>query len=1150
MKFDPINKAACIVDPALINGANGGNTQDARCNDATFASAHPDICGAKSYLIIKPSSALIMRLSGVSYTVFEYANGVESQVTDSLNFTSSNPDIFLIGASSGSGTGLTKGSSVITVTRNGLSASASVTVLDSTVGCSETEVKSLVLVDNSSSSSLSFGGVYQSRLDFAKAAANKWSDHLIQVDGAAKDGIKVWSFAETLSDASSDYLGDTDALNTAIDSIQQQVKKTDIFDTLNAAILDVTLEQADEKVILLISDGEQTTSADTQPVLNSAAAFKAAGGIIVVVGLRASGAGFDLLERIATGGFFMSATAASAASVLDGLGFLKSAVCLGTCLTAGDVYVNTAQLDYSSFKNWEVIKGQVDLIGNGEYDYLPGNGLYVDMVGSHGYTRDNTIRSIDRFALVAGSDYTIAFRTAGNNRQDVGQQSLKVYLRNPDAPATDANIFEHTVSPVWNSAFQAYSFTFTSPISASAKIYFQQVLGATTSDSAFGNLLDDIVLSDGSLNVLLDDDFDTENPVYVPPACGVGTVLVETSTGSGGRAALVPIMTGPNTPSGAASASSNSGGAEAWRAFRQSFSQGSWGASDTSMPQWIQYQFPSKTVVNEYTFLFTFTTSQAVAWSFQGSNDGVAWVTLDSKSFVPSGTLFSGTFTNATAYFYYRVYWTVNPAGASASFFQLYGPTQTVGYGFITGYGGCYSDSCSQQAAIGAQFQDPNPLPDIESPSSGVQLFTSTKNFCASCLDANVNVSDTGLIPKMTSNTAPSGVVSASSTVNFQSEFWAFDQTLSNVWNTGAALPQWIAYKFASVVPVSVYAITAPKALTETSPVGDPTAYPTAFTFEGSNDGISWTVLDTRSGLIWQPNEQKLFALSASQSYSQYRVNVSATTTSGFITCSIAEIQLYGTVPVQVCKTANATSLISQSDADTKALNAATLAANSALNCVHIYTSTQLYAATCPLGNGSPVTKSATATSFVSQADADASALATAKALAIAAIDCSASNNTQQITINDNAAATPYPSVKVVSGLTGHITKVTVAINGLRHTYPNDISVMLVSPAGTKVNLFRNCGGQILVTGINLVLDDAAGGSLNGTTMASGTFKPTQLGVFAPFPQPCPSGSPLATLAAFIGEVGNGGWALYVQDTKSQDSGLIATGWNLTITSA
>lgn len=1405
MNFDPLNKAACLVN--LVDGGDAGNQPDARCNDAAFASAHPDICGSQSYLIIKPSSALIMRLSGVSYTVFEYANGIESQVIDGLHFTSSNPDIFLIGASTGSGTGLAKGSSIITVTRNGLSASATVTVLDSTVGCSETAVKSFILVDNSRSTSLSFGGVWNTRLDFAKAAAQRWADKLIVVDGAAKDGFKVSSFSDSIVDVTGDYIGDQTILDADINAIQQTLDKTDIFDPLSAAILDLTLAVADEKVLILISDGEQTTSTNFQPILDSAASFKAAGGVIIAIGLRASGLGFDLLERIATGGFFLNGTTATAQAVLDGLAFLKSAVCAGECVAAGDVYENRAQLDYSSFKNWEVIKGQVDLIGNGEYDYLPGNGLYVDMIGSHGYTRDNTIRSIDRFSLVAGSDYTIAFDVAGNNRQDVGPQSIKVYLRDPDAPATDPNIFEHLVSPEWDAGFQLYSFTFNSPKTLSAKIYFQQVLADATLDSPFGNILDDVVFSDANLNVLLSDNFDSENSTYIPPACGTSGIFqspvqdppapsylfspypggnmddcgstplddagvgartktevsdgtyfqfttpnfinqvaftyaaaatwpltisgsndliswvviksvnvigspntgsavlfdpvkytyiklaynkasvsisaysfsgisqiqckylyaisylttsgetklsplsdissidfstkedsavtvtmpvpsdprvtskrlwrndnnasssmlllavvavsastyidIEThgvfssrassfpapptynSTLGGGFLALIPPMASPSSAFGTASSNSDDGFNHAFGAFSgvqyDLNSPGSfWQSAVPNSDQSIQFQFSTAQTVSQYSFAGSSgRDSSPTSWTLQGSNDGSNWVVLDtvvhhvwtnSNAHYVSDNHNVDVFNipNTTPYIYYKIVVTdsVNKAALISLFagyqiwqLQMYASVPGMSYGYVSSYYGCYGDQCSQSASEAAQYQDPNPLPDIES-GAQPQKFTSTQNACAACLDGNVNTSPVSAVPLMTTDSTPSGLASANSEFGFPNSdaHNAFDGDDSTAWFAfNGNPPEFLQYKFAAAMAASAYSV---KVLQQQIPVfvPAPVTYPLGFDFQASNDGSNWITLDSQASLIWSPGEEKRFPVSNSSAYLYYRLNYGGSEQSGL--GEICKFGIYGSAPSQICKQGTATSYISQSDADSKALAAATNAANSALNCVHIYTSTQSYTAVCPLGNGTPVTQTANASSFVSQADADASATAVAKAAAIAALVCSNSNNTQQITINDNAAASPYPSVKVVSGLVGHITKVTVAINGLRHSYPNDISMLLVSPSGTKVNIIRSCGGQVLVTGINLVLDDSAGSSLSNTTMANGTFKPTQFGLFNAFPAPCPTGTPLLTLAAFIGEVGNGAWALYVQDTKSQDAGLIAAGFDLTIASA
>lgn len=68
-------------------------------------------------------------------------------------------------------------------------------------------------------------------------------------------------------------------------------------------------------------------------------------------------------------------------------------------------------LNYNGFTNWIVTDGTVDLIGNGFHDFLPGNGLYVDMDGSS----SNAGIMTHNFALAAGN-YTLRYNLAGNHR--------------------------------------------------------------------------------------------------------------------------------------------------------------------------------------------------------------------------------------------------------------------------------------------------------------------------------------------------------------------------------------------------------------------------------------------------------------------------------------------------------------------------------------------------------------------------------------------------------------------------------------------------------------------------------------------------------------------------------------------------------------
>ena len=84
----------------------------------------------------------------------------------------------------------------------------------------------------------------------------------------------------------------------------------------------------------------------------------------------------------------------------------------GACVMAGDYYMATGESDYSSFLNWSVVSGQVNLLGNGFEDFLPGNGLYVQLAEAN---KPATIETIDTFTLNPGDSYQIQFSLGGNN---------------------------------------------------------------------------------------------------------------------------------------------------------------------------------------------------------------------------------------------------------------------------------------------------------------------------------------------------------------------------------------------------------------------------------------------------------------------------------------------------------------------------------------------------------------------------------------------------------------------------------------------------------------------------------------------------------------------------------------------------------------
>ena len=145
--------------------------------------------------------------------------------------------------------------------------------------------------------------------------------------------------------------------------------------------------------------------------------------------------------------------------------------------------------------------------------------------------------------------------------------------------------------------------------------------------------------------------------------------------------------------------------------------------------------------------------------------------------------------------------------------------------------------------------------------------------------------------------------------------------------------------------------------------------------------------------------------------------------------------------------------------------------------------------------------------------------------------------------------ANPYPSTINVAGLPGTITKATVTLVGVGHSYWDDMDAVLVSPGGQKIMLFSDAGGAAANTGLTLTFDDAAASGLaDATTPGSGTFLPGNFdSTTDAFPSPIPGGTIGTSLAVLNGLSPNGTWSLYVQDDQQQDTGNITQGWRLNL---
>jgi hypothetical protein len=119
----------------------------------------------------------------------------------------------------------------------------------------------------------------------------------------------------------------------------------------------------------------------------------------------------------------------------------------------------------------------------------------------------------------------------------------------------------------------------------------------------------------------------------------------------------IPQMSSNTTPSGAAAASSVVGVNAAWNAFDRN--TGTYWYSNAQNSGWLSYNFPTGKIIKRYGFFTYITNSFNIkTWTFEGSNDGSTWTTLDTQTNFVTGvsTFFSFDISsNTTSYTYYRI---------------------------------------------------------------------------------------------------------------------------------------------------------------------------------------------------------------------------------------------------------------------------------------------------------------------------------------------------------------------------------------------------------------------------------------------------------------------------------------------------------------
>jgi uncharacterized repeat protein (TIGR01451 family) len=156
----------------------------------------------------------------------------------------------------------------------------------------------------------------------------------------------------------------------------------------------------------------------------------------------------------------------------------------------------------------------------------------------------------------------------------------------------------------------------------------------------------------------------------------------------------------------------------------------------------------------------------------------------------------------------------------------------------------------------------------------------------------------------------------------------------------------------------------------------------------------------------------------------------------------------------------------------------------------------------------------------------------------------------------DSGPANPYPSVIVVSNVSGDVSTVTVTVSNLIHSYPHDIGMLLVGPTGANCVLMSATAAYSgISTPITVTFDQNAAQALPAEGgIVPGSYQPTdyyesQNGTTETYTNsPVPVGPYNTNLAVFGSLSANGTWSLYVEDDANADSGAISNGWGLAFT--
>lgn len=305
------------------------------------------------------------------------------------------------------------------------------------------------------------------------------------------------------------------------------------------------------------------------------------------------------------------------------------------------------------------------------------------------------------------------------------------------------------------------------------------------------------------------------------------------------------------------------------------------------------------------------TDSSPNSWDFQGSHNGTDWTILDTQTDQINWTDSEWrdfTFTNNTAYTYYRIYVT------AVNHIVVVDPPYIFYYNFQINFSELELYSINDSDADGLSdlweiihfgninLNGPNGDPDSDGLSNLEEYTNQTDPLNSDTDDDGLtdgwecqngydpidsDMDDDGLpdgfevengLDPFSAETdaedyvlvSVGGTASASATEPNFSPNNAFDSNIETSWSspqTTTFITQWLQYELSSqmgAARVNRYRIQASMFQS-----------PKSWDFQGSNNGTDWTILDTRSNQIyWAENEWREFTFTNNNAYTYFRIYV------------------------------------------------------------------------------------------------------------------------------------------------------------------------------------------------------------------------------------------------------------------------------------